>query len=50
MTQQGETLEDYGLVVVSTKEPEVEGVVSKKEVKNYFEEDKRKEKTTAYHS
>ena len=50
MTQQGETLEDYGLAMVSTKEPKVEGVVRRKELKNYFQEDKRKEKTTAYHS
>ena len=48
MTQQGETLEDYGIVVVCTKEPEVEGVVSRKESKNVFQEDKRKEKTAAY--
>ena len=48
MTQQGETLEDYGLAMVSTKEPKVEGVVRRKELKNYFQEDKRKEKTTAY--
>ena len=35
--------------MVSTKEPKVEGVVRRKELKNYFQEDKRKEKTVAYH-
>ena len=49
LTQQGENLEDYGLAVVSTKEPAIEGVVSRKEAKNYFQEDKRKEKTAAYY-